>query len=43
MPCAHQWRQIWIATGEVGGLADVRETEVAVLKESLGDFAGDDG
>jgi hypothetical protein len=30
MPCVHQWRQSWVAAGEVVGLAVVRATEEVV-------------
>ena len=46
MPYAHQWRQSWVAAGEVGGLAAVVAFcvgELAVEVESRVDFDGDAG
>jgi hypothetical protein len=46
MPYAHQWRQSWVAAGEVGGLAAVVAFGVGELVsqvESWGNFDGDAG
>ncbi len=43
MPYAHQWRQSWVAAGEVGGLAAVVAFGVGELAVEVKSWRGFDG